>query len=191
MAGQLRNVVRVDEPYRLGHLRPALDFLERNIRPGEPIDVESATIPTWIFYTPNWARPDTVSLARVARDGSSGGGAFENGPSPGLVVRSDGTRLAFTFGRGVELFGIGDGRPFRAGEGSKAPRDSGWARSEVSRIHAAAHPTAWLITTSVILAQERLDKAIRSLGAVRVDSIVPPSAIATRYQFPETSRAAR
>jgi hypothetical protein len=191
LAGQLHNVVRADEPYRLGHLRPALGFLERNIRPGEPIYVESATLPAWAFYTTDWARPDTIRLARMAQEGSSGGGAFENGPSRGRPVAGDGTDLVFPFRGGVELLGIGDGGPFRAGDEPKSPSDSGWAESEARRIQAAAHPTAWLITTSVLFAHGRLDAALRSLGAVRVDSMVTRWAVAARYEFPEDPGAAR
>jgi hypothetical protein len=191
LAGQLRNVVRVEEPYRLGHVRPGVEFVERTIRPGEAIYVESATLPAWTFYTTDWAHPDTVRLARMAREGSSGGRAFENGPSRGRPVDGDGGDLAFSFGQGLELLGIGDGGPFTAASDQKPPSDPGWAESEARRIQAASHPTVWFITTSVFLNHRRLDAALRSLGAVRVDSLARTWAIAARYQFPEAARAQR
>jgi hypothetical protein len=190
-AGQLRNVVRAGDPNRLGHIRPAVEFLQRTIRSGEPIYVESATLPAWTFYTMDWARPDTVRLARMAREGSSGGGAFENCPSRGRPIAGDGADLVFPFGRGVELLGIGDGGPFRAGDRPEPPSDPGWAESEARRIRAAAHPTAWLITTSMFSAHWRLDAALRSLGAVRVDSMVTRWAVVARYRFAGDSGAER
>jgi hypothetical protein len=191
LAGQVRNVVRADEPYRAGHVRPAVEFLERTIRPGEPIYVESATLPAWTFYTTDWARPDTVRLARMAREGSSGGRAFENGPPRGRPVADDGVELVFPFGPGVELLGIGDGGPFKEGDRPRPPSDPGWAESEARRIRAAARPTAWLITTSMLPAHWRLDAALRSLSAVRVDSMVTRWAVVARYRFAGDSGADR
>jgi hypothetical protein len=190
-AGQLRNVVRADDPFRSGHLRPGVEFLGRTMRSGEPIYVEAGTLPAWTFYTTDWARPDTVRLARMAREASSGGRAFENGPSRGRPVAGDGADLVFPFGPGVELLGIGDGAPLKAGDGPRPPLDAGWAESEARRIRGAAHSTAWLVTT-VPSAHFRLDAALRLLGGVPVDSMVTKRAVVVaRYQFSGDSGAAR
>ncbi len=190
-AGQLRNVVRADDPYRSGHLRPAVAFLQAAMRQGEPIYVEAGALPAWTFYTTDWSHPDAARLERMAHEASFGGGAFENQASRGRRVSGDGAELVFPFHDGVELLGVGDGGPFRVGARHKPPSDPGWAESEAQRIRVAARPTAWLVTTKLFWADLRLDTAIRSAGGVRRDSLVADYAVVARYQFANESASTR
>ena len=183
-AGQLRNVVLVDDPYREEHLRPAVEFWRKATRPGEAVYVTAGALPGWAFYTTDWQAPDTARLARMAREGSSGGPAFENAPSRKRPIDGDGAELAFALGSGVELLGIADGAPVHIGRWRRSPPDSGWARSEAKRIRAAARPTAWVIGTPWFGRGTLLDDALRSLGAVRLDAFVEGGTVAARYQFP-------
>ncbi len=183
-AGQLRNVVRADDPYREGHLRPAVEFIEREATPSEPVYVAAGALPSWTFYTTDWSRPDTARLARMAREGSSGGRAFENGPPRGRRVLEDNEDLVFPLRGRVELLGVADGAPFRAGDPLKQPSDPGWATSEARRIRRVAQPTAWLAATESYGLSDQLDGALRSLGGVRRDSLVGHWVVAARYQFP-------
>jgi len=187
LAGQLRNVVRADDPYRSGHLRPAVAFLQTALLPGEPIYVEAGVLPAWTFYTTNWSHPDISRLERMAREASFGGGAFENQRSRGRRVSGDGAELVFPFHGGVELLGVGDGGAFRVGARHKPPSDPGWAASEAQRIRMAARPTAWLVTIKLPWADIKLDEAIRSAGGVRRDSLVADYAVVARYQFANES----
>ncbi len=190
-AGQLRNVVRADEPYRSGHLRPAVAFLQASLLPGEPIYVEATALPAWTFYTTDWSHPDISRLERMARAASFGGEAFENQPSRGRRVSGDGAELVFPFHDGVELLGVGDGGAFRVGARHKPPSDPGWAESEAQRIRMAARPTAWLVTIKLPWADIKLDAAIRSVGGVRRDSLVAHYAVVARYRFANESASTR
>jgi Dolichyl-phosphate-mannose-protein mannosyltransferase len=191
LAGQLRNVVRADDPYRSGHLRPAVAFLQASLLPGEPIYVEAGALPAWTFYTTDWSHPDMSRLERMAHEASFGGGAFENQASRGRRVAGDGADLVFPFRDGVELLGVGDGGAFRVGARHKPPSDTGWAESEAQRIRMAARPTAWLVTIKLPWADIKLDAAIRSAGGVRRDSLVADYAVVARYQFANESASTR
>jgi len=184
LAGQLRNVVRADDPSREGHLRPAVELLERALRPGEPVYVAAGALPAWTFYTTDWARPDTVRLARMAREGSSGGRAFENAPSRGRIVAGEGADLVFSFRDGVELLGTPDGAPVRAGHPRRGLPDSGWATSEALRMQHAAHPTVWFVSTTSFGTYRFVEQALQSLGGMVRDSLREPWVVVGLYLFP-------
>ena len=184
VAGALRNVVNVGDPTRDRDTRSAVAYFERRARPGEPVYVMPGALPAWTFYTTDWRRPDTARLARMAREGSSGGPAFENAPSRGRAVRDDGADLAFPFRGGTELLGIPDGAPVWEGNPWKAPPDPGWAESEARRIERAARPTVWVIATTAFKTDRILDGAIRDRGGVLIDSLPRPWVLALRYRFP-------
>jgi hypothetical protein len=183
-AGQLRNLVRAADPFREGHLRPGVAFLEREIRPGDVVYVAANALPAWTFYTTDWSQPDTARLARMAREGSSGGRAFENGPSRRETGMDPYPDLAYPFRSGVELLGVRDGAPFRPGDIWRAPPDSGWARSEAARIQQAAQPQAWLVATTSFGTYRFLDAAVLALGGVRTDAAAEPSILVARYRLP-------
>jgi len=184
LSGLVRNTTLVDDPYRDDHLRPAVAFWARERRPDEAVYVTAGALPAWTFYTTDWRRPDTTRLARMAREGSSGGVAFENGPPRGRAVRGDGADLAFPFAGGMELLGIKDGAPVTIGRWRRLPPESGWVESEAERIRAAAHPTAWVIGTFWFGRRDMLDAAVRALGGTRLEAFDVPGAVAVRYRFP-------
>jgi len=191
VAGQLRNVVRADDPYRERDIRPGIELLERNMRPGEAIYVSAGALPAWTFYTTDWSRPNGTRLARMAREGSSGGRAFENGPSRGGPVVEEGVDLVFPFRTGVELLGVTEGAPLRIGHEQRPAPDSGWAESEARRIQQAAHPTAWVIATTSFGTEQLLEHAVRALGGIRLRSLARPGVVVTQYHFPVDPRPTR
>src|SRR5262249_35790648 len=103
----------------------------------------------------------------------------------------DGAELVFRLNAHAELLGLGDGGPFRPGDRHKRPADPGWAASEAQRIRQAATPTAWLAAAESFGAGQELGPALRSLCAVRKDSLVGHGVVLARYQFPRDSAPTR
>ncbi len=166
--GVLRDLARASVPFGDEHLRPLLQRLERTGRPGEPVYVIAGALPAWTFYTTDWAHPDTVRLARMAKEASYGGRAFENAPPRGHPVNGEGADLVFPYARGVELLGVPSGVHWRspgAGSRSQSPTDAGWAESEASRIRAAAHPSAWVVIAHAFDQGDQLTQALEATGA--------------------------
>jgi hypothetical protein len=127
-------------PLAFEHLRPAVAELARRSHWREPIYVNAAALPAWTFYTTNWTSPDRPRLARMARLGSLGGPAFENGPPRKRAVRpNEGQGLAFPIRDAAEIIGLYVGAQWRSGVGAvQDAADSGWVTAEAARVRAAA-----------------------------------------------------
>lgn len=113
----------------------------------EPIYVNARGIPSWVFYTTNWEKPDRERLAFYARAAGSSGPCFENAPSRGRPVRHEGFDLVWRQRGRREILGIPTGRQWRWPSYVKPDLDEGWAANEAERIAREAEPCAWLYFT--------------------------------------------
>ena len=114
---------------------------------GEAVYVAARGIPSWVFYTTNWEKPDRDRLAFYAR-AASHGPSFENAPSRARPVVDEGSDLVYYVrGRRPELLGIATGRQWRWPSFVTASPDEGWAANEARRIAGAADPCAWMYFT--------------------------------------------
>ena len=155
---------------------------------GEAVYVAARGIPSWVFYTTNWEKPDRERLAFYARAASQGP-SFENARSRGRPVVDEGSDLVYYVrGRRPELLGIATGRQWRWPSYVTAEADEGWAANEARRIARAADPCAWAYFTHL---SERANKPItwhlRDDFRGRVHTLVTaPGGVLYRYCFPRT-----
>ena len=106
-------------------------------RQEEPVYVFAGSIPPWLFYSTDWSEPDRERLKVVARLAGSGGPAFENAPSRGLVGPGQGVGLAHRSAAGLELYGLPTGIEWTPSLGPlKRTADPGWAETEADRVTA-------------------------------------------------------
>lgn len=155
--------------------------------PGEPVYVAARGIPSWLFYTTKWHKPDRDRLAFYARAATSGP-SFENAPSRGRPVVDEGSDLVYQTRGYRELLGIASGRQWRWPTYVTATVDEGWAANEARRIARSADPCAWMYFTHL---SERANKPItwhlRDDYRGRVWALVEaPGGVLYRYCFPRT-----
>ena len=180
--------VNVVHPYRPAATRQAVDTLERLARAGEPIYLASGSIPTWAFYTTDWAHADTAYLDWIERyAGTPGAPAFHNTPPRGRPVGpEEGDSLRTTRGGRFELLGLASGIQWREGRGFGVPvvSDSGWAAREAARIAAVGHPTVWaLVANSYPTMMQELYAAVGRAGGA-IDSDIRVGGVRlTRWRF--------
>jgi hypothetical protein len=155
---------------------------------GEAVYVAARGIPSWVFYTTNWEKPDRDRLAFYAL-AASNGPSFENAPSRGRPVVDEGSDLVYHVrGRRPELLGIATGRQWRWPAFVTANLDEGWAANEARRIARAADPCTWLYFTHL---SERANKPVtwhlRDDYRGEVHTLVEaPGGVLYRYCFPRT-----
>jgi hypothetical protein len=155
---------------------------------GEAVYVAARGIPSWVFYTTNWEKPDRDRLAFYAR-AASDGPSFENAPSRAHPVVDEGSDLVYYVrGRRPELLGLATGRQWRWPSFVTANPDEGWAANEARRIARAADPCAWMYFTHLT---ERANKPITwhlrddYQGYVHI-LVEAPGGVLYRYCFPRT-----
>jgi hypothetical protein len=188
-AGALWCVDRLAAPGWEDDIRPAVTFFRNGARPGEPLYVMAGLLPAWTFYTTDWAHPDTTRLARVAREASAGGPAFENAAPRGRPVNGDGADLSFDYHGWVELFGVYSGaRWLSQGHLVQGRPDDNWTHSEATRIRQAANPTAWVLASRSLGLGRQLGEAIEATGGHARESYADRYVTMTRYRF-ETGTA--
>ena len=155
---------------------------------GEAVYVGARGIPSWVFYTTNWAKPDRDRLAFYAR-AASDGPSFENAPSRGRPVVDEGSDLVYYVrGRRPEILGVATGRQWRWPSYVSPGPDEGWAANEARRIAAVADPCTWMYFTHL---SERANKPItwhlRDDYRGQVHTLVEaPGGVLYRYCFPRT-----
>jgi hypothetical protein len=154
---------------------------------GEAVYVAARGIPSWVFYTTNWEKPDRDRLDFYARAASQGP-AFENAPSRGRKVVDEGSDLVYQVRGRQELLGIASGRQWRWPSYVTPAVDEGWAANEARRIARSADPCTWMYFTHL---SERANKPItwhlRDDYRGRVQTLVTASGGALyRYCFPRT-----
>jgi len=124
---------------------------------GDAVYVAARSFPLWVYYTTDWAVPDTNRLKWASSIGGAGAPAHNNAPSRGGRVRPyEATRLARPYRGRMEIVGLPTGRQYAtstrsldasipaAGQATPARPDSGWAQLEVSRMAAVARPRLWV-----------------------------------------------
>jgi dolichyl-phosphate-mannose-protein mannosyltransferase len=154
---------------------------------GEAVYVAARGMPSWLFYTTNWLKPDRNRLDFYAR-AASNGPSFENMPSRGRPVVDEGSDLVYHVRGRQELLGIASGRQWRWPSYVKAKVDEGWAANEARRIARAADPCTWMYFTHL---SENANKPItwhlRDDYRGRVQTLVTaPGGVLYRYCFPRT-----
>jgi len=182
----LRGTLR---PPRPEDARPAVAEFSSRHRPGEPIYVLGRGVAAWLFYTTDWAAPDTARIRRMTE--LVGGSAFENSPSRGQSVHDEGRELVYPYRGRCELLGIPTGMERRFA--TRVPRDTpdpGWADNEATRIHGAAQPYIWLFFSHFLNAERTalLDAVNRAGGRVEF-RFEGDGAAVYQYRFDALSRA--
>jgi hypothetical protein len=191
-AGVLWCVDRMVAPGWEDNTRSAVEFFRGAARPGEAVYVGASALPAWTFYTTDWRRPDTARLARVAREASAGGLAFENERPRGRPVDGDGTHLVFEYDDKIELLGVYSGaRWLSQGELTQDRPDTNWASSEARRIRDAAKPTAWVLAARTLALDHQLRTALERLGGSAAESYQDTYVTMTRYRFEGTTASTR
>jgi hypothetical protein len=155
---------------------------------GEAVYVAARGIPSWLFYTTNWEKPDRNRLAFYARAASEGP-SFEL-PERGLtLVDEDSELVYYVRGRRPELLGLATaGREWRWPSFVSANPDDRWAANEARRIAQAADPCTWMYFTHL---SERANKPItwhlRDDYRGKVHTLIEaPGGVLYRYCFPRT-----
>ena len=171
-------VIAVTQPEFAPDVRGLIAALERPTapHPPAPVYVFAGAIPTWTFYTTDWARPDAERLRSIARAAEPSVSHYRDGGQD-LVVASRGRR---------ELMGRATGIQIRYWTGPSAPQpDSGWADHEADRIRAESRPDVWLLFEAYFrdrVVSDLLD-ALNRAGGRRVDAQEPWQLRLFRYRF--------
>ena len=155
---------------------------------GEAVYVAARGIPSWVFYTTNWEKPDRDRLAFYAR-AASRGPSFENAPSRGRPVVDEGSDLVYYVrGRRPELLGLATGRQWRWPSFVSPGPDEGWAANEARRIAGAADPCTWMYFTHLSEgANKPITWHLRDDYRGQVQTLVEaPGGVLYRYCFPRT-----
>lgn len=118
------------------------------VRRGEPVYLLASSVPAWVFYSTDWAAPDTARLTWYAKMGSGNGPVYHNRPSRGGPVRADEPVPAWGGSAGLELIARASGIRYEEGREylTESP-DMGWADGEARRLKHAAPNGAWVVLT--------------------------------------------
>jgi 4-amino-4-deoxy-L-arabinose transferase-like glycosyltransferase len=166
------------------HIRPLIEIFQTRRRIGDPIYVFAGAIPAWAMYTTDWHSPDKRRLDYLRRIARAGGPAFENAPSRGRPVVTEGDDLAYPTANGLELYGVPDGLEARVFGLTNALPDLGWAENEARRIRAVAHPGAWLVFSHFYGPEGQLLGALEAKGGRPTYQNFRNGAVLLRYEFP-------
>src|SRR4029079_3753355 len=110
---------------------------------GEAVYVAARGMPSWLFYTTNWEKPDRARLAFYARGAREGPTFEEPGPRP-----ADEALVYHVRSQRPELLGLATaGREWRWPNSWIASPDDDWAAHEARRIATAADPCTWMYFT--------------------------------------------
>jgi hypothetical protein len=185
------DVASVRSPYLGEDARTLIDGLRKERHGVEPVYVSARGIPSWVFYTTNWEKPDRERLVFYARAASSGP-CFENAPPRGRPVAHEGFDLVYPRRGRVELLGIATGRQWKWPSYASESVDPGWAANEAQRIFEAVQaraqgsPCAWLYFTRLSEGSAKpLTWRLRDdYGGARHDWVGAAGGVLYRYCFP-------
>ncbi len=151
---------------------------------GAPVYLYGRAVPNWVFYTTDWARPDTTRVRMYSELVGSTGRAFRHAASRGRAVRNEGNELVFGYRDWIELVGVPTGTgPDSLGINGVVP-DTGWANNEARRIRSVGSPEAWVVLSSFLPGvPESLDSALAAVGGTRTLELEEPGALLQRYKF--------
>lgn len=172
-----------------GHFQRLVQQFREHRRPGEPVYIFARSLPPWIYYTTDWADPDTVRLRFLLAAAHSTGAAFENAPSRGRVRQEEVRAVTSLVAAPGELLGLPSGMEWReVQEHMRTEPDSGWVEVERRRIEAAANPGVWVIATAFYAAESELFRALEGDATRRTFAHLRAGSALVRYEFdPETS----
>jgi hypothetical protein len=145
---------------------PLVDSLRNRWHTGDAVYVFHRVVPAWLFYSTDWAAPNTEQLAWAMRVSGPGGLGHENGPPRGARSPGEGRDLVYDVNGHPVLLGTSSGVQGRPMLGY-LPRqpDPGWATNEARRIREAASSGAWLILGNA--SHEGVDLGVILLEAVK------------------------
>ncbi len=173
---------RFIDPYRREDFAAVYRQLVHHRAPGTPLYIYSRALPTWTFYSTDWAHPDEERLQMEFRIESADGPSFANGASVGHVENA-GEDLVWQSGNELELYGLNTGAQYLMLHETKQV-DPGWAQNELGRIRRRAPHDVWLIFTHSIDSGEReLTTALDRSGGHREEVIREPGASAYHFRF--------
>jgi 4-amino-4-deoxy-L-arabinose transferase-like glycosyltransferase len=167
---------------------PLVQNLNKHWHGGDAIYVYHRIVPGWLFYSTNWAAPDTQQLAWAMRMSGPGQLGHENGPSRGPRPPGEGDELAYDLSGRRVLLGTSSGVQGRPMFGY-LPRqpDRGWAVNETRRMRAAAHPRVWIVLGNASHPGLDLGKilleAVRAQGGTLVSQDSMPDMALYQFEF--------
>ena len=172
-----------------GHFQRLVRDLREHRQPGEPVYVFARSLPPWIYYTTDWAAPDTARLRFLLAAAHSTGAAFENAPSRGRVTEEEARPVTLPPAAPGELLGLPSGMEWReVQEHLRATPDPGWVEVERKRIEAAANPGVWVIATAFYAAEAELFRTLERDAARRTFARLRGGSALVRYEFEEARR---
>jgi hypothetical protein len=180
---------RIRQPERPEEARPVVAEFTRRQRPGEPVYLYGGGVPAWLFYTSDWAAPDTARL-RKETDlvWNAPRVAVGNAPSAGQKEQLVARDFAYPYRGRCELIGIRSGMDWRIVTGyDRSAPDSGWADNEAARMRVVARPSVWLVF-SHFAPEERtaLLDGMKRAGGRLVDAFQAEGAELYQYRFDGT-----
>ena len=134
------------EPHRGEDAAPLIDAFRHRPREVEPVYISAPGIPSWVFYTTNWEKPNRDRLAFYARAATSGP-SFNNAAPRRYPIVDEGRDNVYRFRDRREILGLYSGNQWRWPSYVKKVPDAGWADNEAARIAREANPCAWLYFT--------------------------------------------
>jgi hypothetical protein len=171
-------------------VRALVEELSRH-RQHEPVYVFAGSIPPWVFYSTDWRAPDRRRLAFVSQAAGSGGAAFENAPSRGLVAPGEGEGLQYGADAGLELYGLATGIEWTPNLGPlKHTPDPGWAESEAGRLVGLGAPAVWVLLSHMVGTEGQLRQELERRGMCPTHARELDNAVLIRYLFRPSGAAA-
>jgi hypothetical protein len=150
-----------------------------------PVYVLPAGVPTWVFYTTDWSRPDTARLAWYARHD-----AHRNASSRIHPVSESEPAREWRDMKGVELVGRFTGMVFVMGRGWLTPGpDPNWGYVEMHRLAATGSNTGWVYGSHLPQSQvDSLRDGVRRNGGTIVGAEQRESGLLWQVNFALTSQ---
>jgi len=178
------SVVRVLTLEPPGHFAQLVSDVERQRRPSEPVYVFARSLPAWIYYSTDWAAPDTMRLKYLVALAGARGAGFENRPARGQVRADDLEGLSYSREGSVELLGLPSGMEWREVQGHVTQEpDSGWVELEAARIERAANPGVWVLASTYYAPETRLFARLEHDAARRTVARIRGGSALVRYEF--------
>ncbi len=157
----------IDRTLSLEDVRTLVRRLRAERRPQDVTYVSAGALPTYAFYTTDWAAPDTARLGIFERAGHAGGPAFQNAGSRGHAVEAtEGQALTWQGREGFELVGIPTGIEANAIKIIGTTPDTGWTEHEATRIRdAMGVGDAWVLLSFMHRSELSLAEELQRRGA--------------------------
>lgn len=132
-----------------------------------PVYLLPAGVPTWLFYTTDWSRPDTARLAWYARHDAPPHGSSRGHPRSEAEPAYEWRDM-----KGVELVGRYTGMVFVMGRGQLTPGpDPNWGYVEMRRLAATGSNIGWVYGSHLVESQvDSLRDGVRRNGGAIISA---------------------